>query len=67
MSLLLGISRCLFNNIDTFKFKPIEIKSKKLLIVGMGGIGQEISKLSNSFWSKSLFGKQKTKQNEKYY
>ena len=49
MSLLLGISRCLFNNIDTFKFKPIEIKSKKLLIVGMGGIGQEISKLSNSF------------------
>ena len=49
MSLLLGISRCLFNNDDTFKFKPIEIKSKKLLIVGMGGIGQEISKLSNSF------------------
>lgn len=49
MSLLLGVSRCLFYNNNLVKLRPIEIKSKKLLIVGMGGIGQEISKMSNHF------------------
>lgn len=62
MSLLLGISRCLFYNSNSVKSRPIEIKSKKLLIVGTGGIGKEIAKLTKHFGLKVYSASRTTKK-----
>ena len=50
MSLLLALTRGLFSEYHKTNFlRPTEIKDKKVLIFGLGGIGLEIAKKIDSF------------------
>ena len=53
VSLLLVITRGLFDQYGEkkYSFRPTEIKGKKILIAGLGGIGEEIAKKLHSFSS----------------
>lgn len=53
LSLLLAITRGLFDqyNEKKYTFRPTEIKNKKILIAGLGGIGDEIAKKLSQFSS----------------
>ena len=46
LSLLLSLTRGLFDQLNSKKYalRPTEIKDKKILVVGLGGIGEEIAK-----------------------
>ncbi len=59
VSLLLAITRGLFDqyNDNKYSFRPTEIKDKKILIAGLGGIGSDIAtKLKNFSSSISSIG-----------
>lgn len=51
LAMLLSISRGLFDqyNFNKYTYRPTEILDKKVLIVGLGGIGTEIAKKLNVF------------------
>lgn len=54
ISLLLSLTRGLFDQLNqkSYTLRPTEIKNKKVLIVGLGGIGNEIALKLNSFGAK---------------
>ena len=51
LSLLLSLTRGLFDQLNSKKYtlRPTEIKDKKVLVVGLGGIGEEIAKKLHYF------------------
>ena len=51
ISLLLSLTRGLFDqyNNKKYSFRPTEIKNKKIIIAGLGGIGKEIAIKLKSF------------------
>ena len=51
--MLLSLTRGLFDqyNFDKYSFRPTEIKNKKIVVAGLGGIGREIAKKLNQFTS----------------
>tara|TARA_B100001093_G_scaffold495600_1_gene540278 strand:+ start:8619 stop:9572 length:954 start_codon:yes stop_codon:yes gene_type:complete len=54
LAMLLSISRGLFDqfNCKKYTYRPTEILNKKILVVGLGGIGIEISKKLDMFGAK---------------
>lgn len=53
LAMLLSLTRGLFDqyNFDKYSFRPTEIKNKKIVVAGLGGIGREIAKKLNQFTS----------------
>lgn len=51
LALLLSLTRGLYDqlNFTKYSYRPTEIQNKKILIVGLGGIGLSIAKKLNSF------------------